>query len=110
MTLDYTGADTVGRMSGFAAGCTATYVFVRNMVMKPAIKSCHAQIAELRETCDWLKEQLGLKDNRIGQLETILLSHGNGAIRSAVQAALSEQRLETERHFKAVEKKIGDEQ
>src|SRR5688572_5529478 len=94
--------------AAFAAGCTATWVFVRNLVMKPAIKSCHQQIADLRERLDDLKEQLRLKDDRIGQLETILLMHGNGAIRAAVQSAISEQRIETAAKIASVEKKIGE--
>lgn len=81
----------------FAAGCTGTWVFVRNLVMKPAIKSCHQQIADLRERLDDYRDQLERKDNRIGQLETILLTSGPAQLREAMQRALSETRLEVDR-------------
>ena len=55
-----------------------------------------------------MERQIGLKDTRIGQLEAILLQHGNGAVRQAVQSALSEQRMDTEAKIASVEKKIGD--
>jgi len=92
MTIDYT-EDAAGRMSAFAAGCTSAYVFVRNMVMRPAIKSCHARINELEQD----RERL---IRRIETLETVLLTHGTGAIRNAIQGALSELRLESEQKLK----------
>jgi hypothetical protein len=94
MSIDLNGAEGGRMAASFAAGCTATYVFVRNLVMKPAVKSCHQQIADLRERIDEYKDERDRLINRIGQLETILIMHGTGAIRQAVQAAISEQHLE----------------
>lgn len=73
--------------AAFAAGCTATWVFIRNLVMKPAIKSCHQRINELEED----RERLIL---RVQTLETVLLTHGSGAMKNAIQSALSELRME----------------
>ena len=39
MSVDYTGAEGGRLAMAFAAGCTGTWVFVRNLVMKPAIIS-----------------------------------------------------------------------
>jgi hypothetical protein len=88
--IDLTGAEGGRLAAAFALGCTSTWIFIRNLVMKPAIKSCHQQIAELRLTLEWVKEQMAMKDTRIGQLETILLTKGSGDMRNAMQAALSE--------------------
>lgn len=97
MTVDYLGPDGGKFGAAFAAGCTATWVFVRNLVMKPAIKSCHAQIADLRERLDEMKEQLDKKDFRIGQLEAVLLNNGGAELRGAMQRALSETRVEVDK-------------
>lgn len=87
MSIDYAGPEGGRLAAAFAAGCTATYVFIRNLVMKPAIKSCHQRINELTEDRDRLLR-------RVDTLETILLTHGSGEIRSAIQAAISELRIE----------------
>lgn len=108
MTIDYTGAEGGRMAAAFAAGCTATWVFVRNLVMKPAIKSCHQQIAELRETCEWLKDQLALKDNRIHALETALFTSGIPELRKAMQGVISETRMETAAKIATVEKKMEE--
>lgn len=86
--------DPAGRAGAFATACVATWVFVRNLVMRPAIKSCHQQIAELRGTIEWLKEQLAARDNSITQLQAVLISSG-GNLKNAMQAALSEEHQET---------------
>lgn len=87
MTIDYTGAEG-GRLAGaFASGCVTTWLFVRNMVMKPAIKSCHQRCSELEADREWLKR-------RVDTLETILMTYGNGDIKNAVQSAVSEIRME----------------
>jgi len=75
--------------AAFATGCAATWVFVRNLVMRPAIKSCHQRIAELTEDRDRLIK-------RIGDLELILMMHGTGELKAAVQAAVSENHMEIE--------------
>lgn len=107
MTIDYTGPEG-GRMAlSFAAGCTATWVFVRNLVMKPAIKSCHQQIADLRELLDEYREQRRLDRARISQLETVLLMHGNGELREAMQKVISETRIEAAGALAAAERKIA---
>lgn len=93
MAIDLTD-DAAGRATAFATACAGTWVFIRNLVMKPAIKSCHAQIAEIREMVALLKIQVAQKDARIGDLELALFMHGNGAMRSAMQAAISENHVE----------------
>jgi hypothetical protein len=97
--------DPVGRASSFALGCTATWVFVRNLVMRPAVKSCHQQIAELRQTIEWLKGQLASKDESIMQLQAVLISSG-GRLANAMQAALSEEHQETVAQIKALAAKL----
>lgn len=69
----------------FASGCTATWVFVRNLVMKPAIKSCHARVAELEGDRDRLTA-------RVSALETALFTSGIPELRKAMQGAISETR------------------
>ena len=102
MSIDLAGPENVDRMAGFAAGCTATWVFVRNLVMKPAIKSCHQRCTDLEESVKWLKDQLKVKDDRIGDLETALFTSGIPSLRAAMQGVVSEARVATDR---AVEKK-----
>lgn len=75
--------DPAGRATAFAAGCTAAYVFVRNMVMRPAIKSCHQRINDL-------EEDRKADRKRIADLELTLFNHGNGDMRAAMQGAVSE--------------------
>jgi len=89
--------DPAGRATAFATGCTATWIFVRNLVMRPAIKSCHQQIADLRERLDEYRDQLDRKDLRIGQLEAVLLNSGGPQLRAAMQVALSETRVELDK-------------
>lgn len=97
MSVDYTGAEG-GRLAlAFASGCTATWVFVRNLVMKPAVKSCAQRCADLEKAAEWLKGQLELKDSRITQLETVLLTHGTQELRNALQAVISETRVKIDR-------------
>jgi hypothetical protein len=79
--------DPAGRATAFATACAATWVFVRNLVMKPAIKSCHQRIADLEADREHDKR-------RITDLELALFMHGNGAMRAAMQAAVSENHLE----------------
>jgi hypothetical protein len=107
MNLDYAGAEG-GRLAlAFASGCTGAWVFMRNLVMKPAIKSCHQRCTDLEKAVDWLKEQLTAKDVRIGQLETALFTSGIPELRKAMQGVISEARMETEAKIGAVEKKMG---
>lgn len=89
MGVDLTGPEGGGYAAAFAAGCTATWVFVRNLVMRPAIKSCHQRIAELTEDRDRLVR-------RVEQLETILMTRSPGDLAAAVQAAVSENHIEIE--------------
>lgn len=97
MSMDYTGAEG-GRLAlAFASGCASTWVFVRNLVMKPAIKSCSQRCSDLEKAAEWLKEQLALKDSRITQLETVLLTHGTQDLRNAMQAVISETRTDMDR-------------
>ena len=94
MTIDYTGAEG-GRLAGaFASGCVAAWVFVRNMVMKPAIKSCHQRCTDLENAVEWFKEQLKAKDDRIGHLEMALFTSGIPELRKAMQGVVSEVRME----------------
>jgi hypothetical protein len=97
MGIDYTGAQGGGLALAFASGCASTWVFVRNLVMKPAIKSCSQRCTDLEESAKWLKEQLSLKDARIGQLETVILANGPQSLRNALQAAISEARVTIDR-------------
>lgn len=97
MSIDYTGAQGGGFALAFASGCTATWIFVRNLVMKPAIKSCAQRCEDLEKAAAWLKEQLERKDARIAQLETILLTHGTQELRAAMQAVISETRVSIDR-------------
>jgi len=99
--IDLTGPEG-GRLGmAFAAGCTATWVFVRNLVMKPAIKSCHQRIADLEKMLEQAREdyreQLAFDRARISQLETVLLTSGNQELRAAMQRALSETRVEIDK-------------
>lgn len=97
MTIDYTGAEG-GRMAiAFAAGCTSAWVFIRNLVMKPAIKSCHQRITDLEKDREHDKR-------RIADLELTLFQHGNGEMRKAMQAAVSENHVE----IVELKKTLGD--
>lgn len=100
MAVDYTGAQGGGLALAFASGCASTWVFVRNLVMKPAIKSCSERCSDLEKAAEWLKDQLQLKDSRIAQLETILLTHGTQELRAAMQAVISETRVNIDRIVK----------
>jgi len=93
MSIDYSGAQGGGFALAFASGCASTWVFVRNLVMKPAVKSCAQRCADLEKAADWLKEQMIHKDTRIAQLETVLLTHGTQELRAAMQGVLSEVRV-----------------
>lgn len=97
MSLDYTGSQGGSHALAFASGCAATWVFVRNLVMKPAIKSCSQRCTDLEGDAKWLKAQLSQKDNRIAQLETVLLTHGTQELRAAMQAVISETRVGIDR-------------
>ena len=97
MSVDYTGAEGGRMAAAFASGCSSTWVFVRNLVMKPAVKSCAQRCADLEKAAEWLKEQLAMKDSRIAQLETILLTHGTQELRAAMQAVISETRVKIDR-------------
>lgn len=81
--IDLTGAEGGRLAAAFALGCTSTWVFVRNLVMRPAIKSCHQRISELEE--DRKSDR-----KRIADLELALFLHGNGEMRAAMQGAVSE--------------------
>lgn len=94
MSIDLTGPENVDRMSGFAAGCIATWLFIRNFVMKPAIKSCHQRCTDLEDSVKWLKAQLERKDDRIASLETALYTSGIPTLRAAMQGVVSEMRTE----------------
>jgi hypothetical protein len=94
MSLDFDTTSNVDRMSGFAAGCTGAYIFVRNFVMRPAIKSCHQRCTDLEKACEWLKDQMGAKDARILALETALFTSGIPELRKAMQGVVSEVRME----------------
>jgi hypothetical protein len=89
MSIDLNGAEGGRMAAAFATGCTAAWVFVRNLVMKPAIKSCHQRIAELTEDRNRLVK-------RVEQLETILMTRSPGDLAAAVQASLSENHIEIE--------------
>jgi hypothetical protein len=101
MSVDYTGAQGGGYALAFASGCASTWVFVRNLVMKPAIKSCSERCSDLEKATEWLKEQLTKKDDRIAQLETVLLTHGTQDLRNAMQAVISETRTDIDRIVKS---------
>lgn len=96
MSIDLTD-DPAGRATAFAAGCTATWVFVRNLVMKPAIKSCHQQIADLRDILAEYREQKTIDRARIAALETALFTSGIPALRQSMQGVVSEIRMEGEK-------------
>jgi len=89
VSIDLDGAEGGRMAAAFAVGCTSAWVFIRNMVMKPAIKSCHQRIAELVEDRDRLIK-------RISDLELVLMMHGPGDLRAAVQSAVSENHMEIE--------------
>tara|TARA_R110002074_G_scaffold262994_1_gene435105 strand:- start:13857 stop:14180 length:324 start_codon:yes stop_codon:yes gene_type:complete len=105
MTIDLSD-DAAGRATAFATGCAATWVFVRNMVMKPAIKSCHQRCSDLEVSMAWLKDQLVKKDTRIEHLEMALYSSGIPELRKAMQGAISETRFEARVATDALERKI----
>jgi prefoldin subunit 5 len=65
--------------------------------MKPAIKSCSQRCSDLEKAGEWMKEQLERKDGRIAQLETVLLTHGTQELRAAMQAVISETRVNIDR-------------
>ncbi len=92
MSLDLS-EDPAGRAAAFATACTATWVFIRNLVMKPAIKSCHERIADMEKIIAEYREQRQIDRARISQLETVLLTHGGGELRAAMQAVMSEERI-----------------
>ena len=103
MSIDLSGAEGGKLAAAFASGCVSTWVFVRNLVMKPAVKSCAQRCADLEKAAEWLKEQIGHKDARITQLETVLLTHGTQELRSAMQAVISETRIGLDQLGKKVE-------
>lgn len=79
--------DPAGRATAFATACAGTWVFIRNMVMRPAIKSCHQRIADLVEDRDRLIA-------RVDHLEMALFTSGIPELRKAMQAAVSENHIE----------------
>lgn len=85
--MDLTGPEGGRMAAAFASGCVSTWIFIRNLVMKPAIKSCRDRCAELEGDRDRLIR-------RVDTLETVLMMHGNSDIRAAIQGALSEIRME----------------
>lgn len=89
----------------FAAGCAATWIFIRNLVMRPAIKSCHQRCTDLERSVQWLRDQLLIKDNRIGDLEMALFTSGIPELRKAMQAAVSENHVEIVEVQKKLEEK-----
>jgi len=103
MSIDLS-EDPAGRALSFATGCTTAWVFIRNFVMKPAIKSCHQRCTDLESSVEWLKEQLGAKDARISQLETALFTSGIPELRKAMQAAVSENHVE----MVAIKRKVDE--
>lgn len=96
MTPDLT-EDPAGRAGAFATACVSTFVFIRNFVMKPAIKSCQQRCTDLEDSVNWLKAQIVAKDMRIGQLETVLLTCGIPELRKKAQEAISEVRVEIDK-------------
>ena len=95
--MDLTGPEGGRMAAAFATGCTGTWVFVRNLVMKPAIKSCHQRIADMESVVEWLKKQLEQKDTRIHDLEMALFNSGIPELRKAMQGVVSEVRMEAEK-------------
>lgn len=92
MSIDLS-EDPAGRASAFASGCVGTWLFVRNLVMKPAIKSCRQRCDDLERDVAWLKDQLGVKDLRIHDLEMALYDSGIPLLRKAMQGVVSETRI-----------------
>jgi hypothetical protein len=90
------GTDLLGPHGGalalsFGAGCAATYAFL----LTTTIKSLVAQVTEwkgkVKETDARCDELCGKKDDRIKELEHMLLFESLGNNRQRVQLVLSEQ-------------------
>jgi hypothetical protein len=84
---DFLGAEG-GRIAlGFAAGCGATWTFLKAAVSGPVNRAYERRITDLE------KENTRCND-RVSQLETVLLFHGPGEMRQAMQKSLSEEHIE----------------
>jgi acetate kinase len=93
MSIDLS-EDPSGRAVAFATACAGTWVFIRNFVMRPAIKSCHQRCTDLEHFMERLESELAAKSARISQLETALFTSGIPELRKAMQAAVSENHVE----------------
>ena len=95
--IDVLGADGGRMAAAFAAGCAATWGFIKMAMMGP-LKN---RISELKDDLSELKEDCKNRDarsaDRITQLETLLLLHGPGQIRQQLQAVISEERISGDR-------------
>tara|TARA_B100000678_G_scaffold270231_1_gene257975 strand:+ start:290 stop:661 length:372 start_codon:yes stop_codon:yes gene_type:complete len=108
--IDYAGP-TGGAIAGAAMtafGVATMFWFgvaatLWRLFFEPRVKELNARLeaqevkhaAEMRDERQRCDEQLASMQSRVNQLETVLLMHGPQAMRQAIQAALSEQHVET---------------
>jgi hypothetical protein len=95
------GASLLGPNGGalalaFGAGCASTYAFLLTTTMKSLVTQVNewkGKSDEVNDRCDRLCLQ---KDERIKELEHLLLFESIGNNRQRAQKALSETRVETD--------------
>lgn len=95
--LDWLGHDGGRLAAAFAAGCVATWGFLRTIVtgsLKARVKELERCREEDNERCD---RDLERANKRINDLELMLFMHGPANLRAAMQAVVSEQRVELDK-------------
>lgn len=85
--IDLLGSQGGGLAMAFASGCVACWGFMKAFVSGPVNKSYEKRISSLERE----KHEC---HQRVNQLEAFLFFHGGGELRSAMQSALSEERIE----------------
>lgn len=102
---DWLGQNGGALAAAFGSGTVAAYGFLKGIVSSPLKKRVkeledqvaeerirhRSEMAEERRRCEAMEARLV---DRIQQLETLLLTHGNGALRQEMQRVVSEQRME----------------
>ncbi len=85
--MDFLGHDGGALAGAFGAGCAAAYGFLQKVLVGPLKK----QMEELKDDCEARDRR---QEDRIMWLQSLLLTHGTGAMRQEIQKVVSEQNLE----------------
>lgn len=92
------GAELLGPHGGalalaFGAGCAATYAFLLTTTIKSLVTQVTEWKGKHKEAEDRCEDQVSKRDNRITELEHMLLFESIGNNRQRSQLALSETRI-----------------